>query len=141
MSKRSLSPQPLPPAKRFHTIHRNPPQDHLSVAYALYDEIIITIFSYLSWVELCAVQLINKNWARLAVDSELWKRQYLLVFGKSRLRGVRGTQDRFNSREVKPLPARARVDGPPHKDWKWMFRISSNWRKGSLSHSSFALGS
>jgi hypothetical protein len=34
----------------------------------------------------------------------------------------------MDGREVKALPGRARVDGV--KDWKWMFRISSNWRTG-----------
>lgn len=37
-----------------------------------------------------------------------------------------------DEREIKPLPGRARVEDGGIKDWKWMFRISSNWRKGAL---------
>lgn len=141
MSKRSLPTQDLPPPKRLHTTHTKPPQSLFSQVDSLYDELILTIFSYLSWLDLCAVQLINRNWARLAVDNELWRRQYLLVYGKTRLRGSRGPSGRLNDREIKPLPARARVEDSSHKDWKWMFRISSNWRKGTspslVSHISF----
>ncbi|KXN85323.1 hypothetical protein AN958_11423 [Leucoagaricus sp. SymC.cos] len=133
MSKRSLSPQGLPAAKRLHTLHSKPPDNHLSIVDVLYDELILTILSYLSWFDLCATQLINRNWARLAVDSELWRRQYILVFGKPRLRGARGQPGRFDGREVKPLPSRARIVDSAYKDWKWMFRISSNWRKGRCS--------
>ncbi|KAF5355204.1 hypothetical protein D9756_005414 [Leucocoprinus leucothites] len=133
MSKRSLSPQDLPPAKRLHIALPKTSQKHVSIVDALYDELILSIFSYLSWFDLCVTQLINRTWARLAVDNELWRIQYLLTFGKPRLRGVRGPTIRPGSREVKPLPVRARVNESVYKDWKWMFRISSNWRKGRCS--------
>ena len=46
-----------------------------------------------------------------------------------RLRGVRGFIGRGDGREVRPLPGRAKAEDV--KDWKWMFRISSNWRTGA----------
>ncbi|KAF9451985.1 hypothetical protein P691DRAFT_662064 [Macrolepiota fuliginosa MF-IS2] len=133
MSKRSFSPQDLPASKRLHTSHAKPLNRHLSFVASLYDELLLTIFSYLSWVDLCAAQLINREWARLASDNELWRKQYLLVYGRSRLRGSRGFTGRFDGREVRSLPARARTDGSAYRDWKWMFRISSNWRRGRCS--------
>ncbi|KAI0737577.1 hypothetical protein C8Q80DRAFT_312993 [Daedaleopsis nitida] len=48
-----------------------------------------------------------------------------------RLRGARGFIARDDGRVVRPLPGRARVDEV--RDWKWMFRISSNWRTGRCS--------
>lgn len=130
MSKRALTPVPLPPAKRLHTAAPSipyPPQ-LLSFENSLYDELILCIFSHLSWVDLCVTQATSKKWARLAADNELWRKQYLRVYCRTRLRGAKGFIGRLDGREVRPLPGRARAD--QYKDWKWMFRISSNWRKG-----------
>lgn len=66
---------------------------------------------------------------------QLWKDLYLSEYGRRRLRGARGFIGRNDGREVRPLPGRARVEGAgidSVKDWKWMFRISSNWRTGKL---------
>lgn len=132
MSKRHLSPHELPASKRLHTTHTNPSHRSSSLVESLYDELILSIFSFLSWDDLCVVQSINRNWARLALDNELWRRQYFLVYGKTRLRGSRGPVGRSDGKEIKPLPARARSQDSSYKDWKWMFRISSNWRKGAV---------
>ena len=136
MSKRALSPALLPPAKRFHASgHTNthPIIRVLSFENSLYDELILCIFGYLSWTDLCTTQATSRNWARLAADNELWRKQYLNVYGRTRLRGAKGFIARLDGREVRPLPGRAKAD--QHKDWKWMFRISSNWRKGMHVHS------
>ncbi|EPT02643.1 hypothetical protein FOMPIDRAFT_1160162 [Fomitopsis schrenkii] len=132
-NKRPLSSAPLPPSKRQHAPGGShyphtikPTFDNL-----LYDELILVIFSYLPWTDLCAVQRINRNWARLALDNQLWKRLYLGEYGRLRLRGARGFVGRADGREVKPLPGR--VKSEEVKDWKWMFRISSNWRTGRCS--------
>jgi hypothetical protein len=53
-------------------------------------------------------------------------------YGRARLRGVRGHIGRNDGREVRPLPGRAKAEDGGVKDWKWMFRISSNWRTGQL---------
>ncbi|KAL0575066.1 hypothetical protein V5O48_006911 [Marasmius crinis-equi] len=135
MSKHRLSPDsvPLPPAKRQHTLSHTsaPTRIELTFDNALYDELILCIFSHLSWLDLCAAQATSRNWARLATDNGLWKAQFLQVFG-SRLRGARGF--RTDGREVKSLPSRARTEEndkqEEYRDWKWMFRISSNWRTG-----------
>lgn len=139
MSKRRLSSPPLPPAKRLHGCEDDSDtrQDlnetaHLALSSLLYDELILYIFSHLSWVDLCAVQATSRNWSRLATDNGLWRNLYLMTFGRPRLRGGRGFVGQSNyGRDVKPLPARS--DGDEVKDWKWMFRISSNWRKGRCS--------
>lgn len=59
---------------------------------------------------------------------------YLREYGRARLRGARGhtgITSRIDGREVRPLPGRMRGDNVAIvKDWKWMFRISSNWRTG-----------
>ncbi|KAI8993827.1 hypothetical protein BD414DRAFT_480570 [Trametes punicea] len=131
MSKRPLSPAPLPPSKRIHasqpvTVRHRPFFDTI-----LSDEILLFIFSYLSPSDLCAVQRTNRNWARLSLDNQLWKSLYISEYGRTRLRGARGFIGRGDGREVKPLPGRARTEDV--KDWKWMFRISSNWRTGRCS--------
>ena len=133
MSKRSLSPAILPPSKRLHTtsITKAPPLQPLRFDNCLYDELILYIFSYLSWVDLCVSQPTNRNWARLTADNELWRNLYLRTYGRTRLRGSKGFISRVDGREVKQLPGRAKSD--QLKDWKWMFRISSNWRKGKSS--------
>ena len=128
MSKRSLSPRLLPHPKRPHG-----PEDHLQtlLQHSLSDELILCIFSHLSSVDLCAAQETSRDWSRLATDNELWRKIYIKTFGRARLRGGKGFVSRAeDGREVKPLPSRA--DGDEIKDWKWMFRISSNWRKGNL---------
>ncbi|KAA1474241.1 hypothetical protein DENSPDRAFT_840811 [Dentipellis sp. KUC8613] len=94
----------------------------------LYDELILHIFSYLPWADLCAVQATNRNWSRLSADNQLWKSLYLTEYGRSRLRGGRGFIGRADGREIKPLPGRAHAD--ELKNWKAMFRISTNWRTG-----------
>ncbi|KAG6813555.1 hypothetical protein H0H92_009947 [Tricholoma furcatifolium] len=131
MSKRSLSPNPLPPAKRIHTTGPHlPAKSPFSFNDSLYDELILCIFSHLSWFDLCAAQATSTNWCRLACDNTLWKNLYLRVFGRSRLRGSRGYVIRADGREVRPLPGRIHIKQEPIKDWKWMFRVSSNWKNG-----------
>lgn len=66
---------------------------------------------------------------------QLWKDQFILEFGRMRLRGGRGFIHRKDGREVRPLPSRAKNTAPAPEDnidWKWMFRISCNWRRGSF---------
>ncbi|KAI9059214.1 hypothetical protein FKP32DRAFT_1761181 [Trametes sanguinea] len=104
----------------------------------LSDEIALFIFSYLSPSDLCAVQCTNRNWARLALDNQLWKSLYISEYGRTRLRGARGFIGRGDGREIKPLPGRAKTEGM--RDWKWMFRISSNWRTGRCSLEHYQLG-
>ena len=60
--------------------------------------------------------------------TQLWKSLYISEYGRLRLRGARGFIGRGDGREVKPLPGRAKAEDV--RDWKWMFRISSNWRTG-----------
>ncbi|KAJ7680458.1 hypothetical protein DFH06DRAFT_1315223 [Mycena polygramma] len=134
MSKRSHSPSSLPPSKRLHSL--SGPAPLLTFDSALYEELILLVFAHLSWVDLCAAQAVNKNWGRLALDNGLWKSQYLHVFGRSRLRGAKGFIGRTDGREIKRLPERATAelkDAPELKDWRSMFRISWNWKKGRCS--------
>ncbi|TFK73961.1 hypothetical protein BDN72DRAFT_833941 [Pluteus cervinus] len=131
MLKHKLSPPPSPPYKRVHYVD-NPAQATVPTNFEIFsDELILYIFSQLDWVTLCIVQSANKNWARLATDNELWRRLYFDVFGRTRLRGAKGFIGRTDGREVKPLPGGLNVGG--YKDWKSMFRISSNWRRGRCS--------
>ncbi|THH08154.1 hypothetical protein EW145_g2893 [Phellinidium pouzarii] len=79
MPKHRLSPVPLPPAKRQHKsieqkLTSNP---LLNFDSSLYDELVLVIFSYLSWTDLCAIQSTNRHWARLVTDNQLWKEQYV----------------------------------------------------------------
>lgn len=131
-SKHRLSPAPLPPPKRLHTAGGFHASTLSSMTFesAFYDELLLCVFSHLSWVDLCATQATSRSWARLAADNELWKGIYLRTFGRPRLRGARGFIGRADGREVRSLPGRARHED--YKDWKWMFRISWNWRTGML---------
>ncbi|KZV97759.1 hypothetical protein EXIGLDRAFT_669928 [Exidia glandulosa HHB12029] len=104
---------------------------------SLYDELILLIFSWLDAQDLCAAQQVNKNWARLSQDQQLWKALYMRTHGRERLRGSRGLSSsagdderssdaELESRSLRPRRRRTRND----KDWRWMFRVSSNWRSG-----------
>lgn len=137
MSKRPLSPGVLPAAKCRHTASSSQARSTVAPTFdsALYDEVILQIFSHLSSADLCAIQRTNRNWARLALDNQLWKALYLAEYGRARLRGGRGFIGRADGREVRALPGRAKEKAQAEdvKDWKWMFRISTNWRKGRCS--------
>ncbi|KAH7923937.1 hypothetical protein BV22DRAFT_1067761 [Leucogyrophana mollusca] len=131
MSKHRLSPAPLPPAKRIHHASLFLEQRIVtSFDNGLYDELILFIFSFLDARDLCAVEAANRNCARLASDNQLWKALYIREYGKARLRGGRGFSGRADGKEVKSLPSRALAKGTEALDWKWMYRISSNWRNG-----------
>ncbi|KAG6842155.1 hypothetical protein C0991_001648 [Blastosporella zonata] len=133
MSKRALPPASLPPAKRLHTVASQlgtTETAKFSFNDSLYDELILCIFSHLSWVDLCAAHATSTNWRRLASDNTLWKNLYLAAFGRSRLRGSRGYVTRSDGREIRPLPGRVQLNSESTKDWKEMFRISSNWKNG-----------
>ena len=76
MPKREHSPGPLPLAKRAHTISPNVHvhRDHRgssSFDSYFYDELILVIFSYLSWADLCVIQPTNRNWCRLSLDNQV----------------------------------------------------------------------
>ncbi|KIJ49712.1 hypothetical protein M422DRAFT_66161 [Sphaerobolus stellatus SS14] len=143
MSKRPPSPTPrvtLLSKRRHVQAPSNSREGPITFDSSLYDELILLIFSHLSYRDLCAVQAINQNWARLSLDNQLWRNLYLQEFGKTRLRGSRGfplAASRLDGLEVKPLPDRARSQPAPSpelvKDWKWMFRISRNWETGRSS--------
>ncbi|KAJ3989945.1 hypothetical protein F5890DRAFT_1483678 [Lentinula detonsa] len=130
MSKHRLSPAPLPPPKKIHLSEQTPQSSSSSQSSfdSLSDELILCIFARLSFADLCACQATSVNWYRLAADNELWRNLYIGAFGRPRLRGARGFIGRTDGREVKSLPGRAKIEDL--KDWKWMFRISSNWKNG-----------
>lgn len=75
MSKRSLSPVHLPPAKRPHLSASSPSTSlHASQSTSfetLYDELILYIFTFLSFVDLCALQATDRNCARLSLDNQV----------------------------------------------------------------------
>lgn len=128
MSKHRLSPT-LPFPKKLHLDPEAESCSYSRLSFeSLSDEITLLIFSYLSWVDLCAAQATSGNWYRLATDNELWRNLYLSIFKSSRLRGARGFVGRTDGREIKNLPGRAKVE--ELKDWRWMFRISMNWMTG-----------
>ena len=72
MSKRAHSPDSLPDAKRAHGLESSS-RHHISPSSfnALYDEVILVIFSYLSYNDLCTVQPVNRDWSRLALDNQV----------------------------------------------------------------------
>lgn len=136
MSKHELFPTPMPPAKRLHMQGgRVEPRrvNVLTFENSIYDELALAIFSHLGWTDLCTARTVNRNWARLSDDNEIWKKQYLRAFGRPRLRGGKGFVGRSDGREIKPLPGRAQAEKQREdaKDWKWMFRVSSNWKRGT----------
>lgn len=129
--KHRTSPATLPVPKR----HAGPQlsferRSVITFDSALYDELMLFIFSFLDHRDLCAVQATNKNCSRLASDDQLWKSLFLREFGRPRLRGGRGFYGRADRRSVKPLPSRAYPPEESAFNWKWMYRISSNWRNG-----------
>jgi hypothetical protein len=70
MSKRSLSPPTLPPAKRAHLEYKISINDHVDFA-CLSDEVVIHVFRYLSWIDLCAIQPATRTISRLALDNQV----------------------------------------------------------------------
>ena len=75
MSKHSLSPAPLPAPKRLHTLQAERTtqdlQPRTTFDSLLFDELILVIFSCLSYTDLCAIQSINRNWSRLSLDNQV----------------------------------------------------------------------
>ena len=75
MSKHLLSPAPLPAAKRPHTLIADRVaqdlQPQTTFDSLLFDELILVIFSYLSYTDLSAIQCINRNWSRLSLDNQV----------------------------------------------------------------------
>ena len=74
MSKHLLSPAPLPPSKRLHTTgteRRTQDLQPRSSFESLFDELVLVIFSYLSYTDLCNVQRTNRNWSRLSLDNQV----------------------------------------------------------------------
>ncbi|KAG2153834.1 hypothetical protein DEU56DRAFT_771230 [Suillus clintonianus] len=142
MSKHRLSQAPLPPAKRLHNTRLSSQEHRLITTFdnALYDELILFIFTFLNSRDLCAMQGTNRNCARLARDNQLWKALFVREYGKTRLRGGKGFYGRTDGRSVKPLPSRASVStssADDTLDWKWMYRISSNWKSGRCAVENF----
>ena len=75
MAKRSLSPTHLPPAKRSHlstpSTSTSIPPARSNCFESLYDELILHIFTYLSYTDLCALQTTNRDLARLSLDNQV----------------------------------------------------------------------
>lgn len=135
--KRSRTPhdaQDGPSTKRNRTSHPQPSfysNFPLSFNSCFSDEIVLHIFSYLDYRELCTIQTVDSHWARLATDNTLWRRLFLNDHPSQRLRGARGFSSRWVSetapgggREIKPLPARlALADNQIYYyPFKWMYR-------------------
>ncbi|KAJ7072209.1 hypothetical protein C8F01DRAFT_1205825 [Mycena amicta] len=119
----STATLPSPPSKRLHTENHStnlaaPP---VTFESALYEELILLVFSHLAWIDLCTAQCVSQTWRRLAIDQSLWKAQYLDTFGRSRLRGAKGFIGRTDGREIRR---------PEPKDWRSMFKISFCWKTG-----------
>ena len=76
MAKRSHSPAHLPPAKRSHLSTPSEsstciPPARSDLFESLYDELILHIFTFLSYTDLCALQTTNRNLARLSLDNQV----------------------------------------------------------------------
>src|SRR5262245_37789575 len=71
MSKRRLSPASLPPPKRPHTDTSVTPRSSNILLSSFYDELMLFIFSHLSFIDLCHAQAVSLNWARLASDNQV----------------------------------------------------------------------
>ncbi|KAG8746954.1 hypothetical protein FRC12_014178, partial [Ceratobasidium sp. 428] len=142
MPKRSHSPtlDSVLSVKYPHTYHNGHLNHSLIRNFdsALSDETVLTIFGFLDSYHLCLVRTVNKHWNRLATDNHLWRIMFLQEFSQQRLRGSRGFSQHAN-REIKPLPSRVRNEGDVisvrdvlpenYTDWRWMYRISSNWSR------------
>lgn len=103
-------------AKRVRTAgHRRGYSAKLNFNVCFSDELVLHIFSYLSYQHLCTIQEVHSHWARLAGDNTLWKQLFLIDHPSQRLRGSRGFSSRWVSefgplgREIKPLPARLKL--------------------------------
>lgn len=73
MKRRAMSPSSstLPPMKRVHA-SLSPGQGALTFDNMLYDELILSIFSYLSYIDLCNIQRTNSNLSRLSLDNQVY---------------------------------------------------------------------
>lgn len=104
-----------------------PTADDIQFNSAFSDELVLLIFSYLPFQDLCVVQSVDNHWARLASDNSLWKRLFLTDHPSQRLRGSRGFSSRWvmqAGREIKTLPARLKNTNDQTDYWpfKWMYR-------------------
>ena len=73
MSKRPLLPVSLPQEKRLREPFLSKITSALPPTFdsVLSDELVLVIFAYLSWRDLCTIQPTNHHWARLAADNEV----------------------------------------------------------------------
>ncbi|KAF8306332.1 hypothetical protein DL93DRAFT_2088773 [Clavulina sp. PMI_390] len=123
--KRQRSSSPLPTAKR----HREALGDYVRTlnvpsqeGFPAIEEIVHHIFSYLSAVDLCAIQGVSNFWNRLASDNQLWKALYIHEHPRHRLPNTKTSfsNARNPQRQIRSLPQRA-VEYE-QKDYKWLYR-------------------
>lgn len=93
MAKRSLSPAHLPPAKRSHlstpSTSTSIPPARSNCFESLYDELILHIFTFLSYTDLCALQATDRDLARLSLDNQVHSTFIPEIYFGSRL-NIRG---------------------------------------------------
>ena len=96
----------------------------------LSDEVLLNVFEMLPLSQIISCQTVSRRWQHISTDPELWKRLYFQRFVKPRLAHVHSrTRTRIATRDWWNNE-RTQNDGETRKDWKQMFKVRHNWRKG-----------
>ncbi|KAL4996147.1 hypothetical protein BDV10DRAFT_196114 [Aspergillus recurvatus] len=125
-----------PPLKRLRVTEDARQVDHIS---ALSDEILLHILSFLPIPALLTCQRLSHRFHALALDSELWKRQYFSKWVRPRARRLAISQrTSFPQSKFEYSPRVStwldhghldRKDGATN--WKRQYQLKHNWSKGT----------
>ncbi|KAJ4369732.1 hypothetical protein N0V83_005495 [Neocucurbitaria cava] len=104
---------------------------------SLSDELLVRILSFIPVPSLLTCQRISKKFARLAVDSELWKAAYYRQFVLPKASLIPGIKDsggpnrlHYSSRQSMWLDDSNLVKHGVKTKWKQQYRLRHNWAEG-----------
>ncbi|KAL4972018.1 hypothetical protein BDW66DRAFT_13235 [Aspergillus desertorum] len=125
-----------PPPKRLRITEDTPQIDRIS---SLSDEILLHILSFLSIPALLTCQRLSHRFHDLALDSELWKRQYFSKWVRPRARQLANSRRTpFLQPKLKYSPRVSTWLDHGHLDgndgatnWKRQYQLRHNWSKGT----------
>ncbi|KAM0752735.1 hypothetical protein T439DRAFT_378524 [Meredithblackwellia eburnea MCA 4105] len=120
-----------PPLKRARTTSTSTSSTsrnyRLTLENSLSEEVLLRCLSFLDLQDLITVSRVSRSWYRLAQDPELWRSLYLASFpSSSRTSTYSSSANSLNSPLGRTRP------------WRSLFKISTNWRKGSARTSTLA---
>lgn len=126
MTKRARdNDQTPPPCPKRHQPDQTSPQTALALL-SLPDEILLRILAHVAPDDLVRCLRVCRRFHKLAGDRQLWKLAYYSHFGRPRL--VPASERSLDAMAMRRGPDR---EERPSVDWKQLFKLMSNWTRGS----------